>query len=145
MEEQEILSNPPFVWAQVDLNARSRDGYVPARVSRASGPLIPGDRHVLIYEPDDRVAAPARVVRVDADRGVAYLEVNWEEMDDDVAYGWIVSPSLTYVSPLESNAASEASIRLGFVERLRARKFLNTPSREASSRATPVLVQLVAS
>lgn len=67
------------VRVRVDLNARDADGHVPARLSRADGPIAVGDE-VVVYEPDDGVQAPAVVVRVDG--GFAYLDVRWGEMRD---------------------------------------------------------------
>lgn len=144
MEETEILTQPPAVWVRIDLNARSRDGYVRARLSRASGPVVTGDEHVIVYEPEDGVAAPARVIRVDHERGFAHLDVRWQEMDDATAYGWMTSPSLTYVQDSESNAAADVSMRLGFVERLRASGFLSGSASRGFSSVTPFPVQALA-
>jgi len=68
------------VRVRIDLNARDGNGHVPARASRADGPLAVGAT-VVAYEPDDGVRAPARVARVAG--GFAYLTVAWDEMTDD--------------------------------------------------------------
>jgi hypothetical protein len=70
------------VRVQIDLNSRDRNGHVRARISSVRGTVRKGDR-VIAFEPDDRVAANAEVVRVDAGRGFLYLEVDWDSLDDD--------------------------------------------------------------
>jgi hypothetical protein len=138
--EEDILNLPPAVWVQIDLNARSRDGYVRARMSRARGPLVAGDENVIAYEPEDRVAAPARVIRIDPNRGFAYLDVNWAKIDDDTAYGWMVLPSFTPDPSSETNAASDVSMRMGFVGRLRAARFLTLGTSNSASGTAPLAV-----
>jgi hypothetical protein len=122
MEETEVEIRPPVVRVQIDLNARSRDGYVRARLSRADGPLVLGDE-ILAYEPEDRIAAPALVKRVDYDRGFVYLEVDWDQMDDDPAYGRVL-PMFPGVVSLVTNAAAAVSMRLRGSERVRAVGFI---------------------
>jgi len=82
VEEVTTVVEPPPVRVRIDLNARSRDGYVRARASRADGPVAAGDR-VVAYEPEDRVAAPAVVVRTDLERGLVYLAVDWAALAED--------------------------------------------------------------
>jgi hypothetical protein len=94
--------------------------------------LVAGDQNVIVYEPEDRVAAPATVIRVDAERGIVYLDVSWTEMDDDTVYGWMTLPNMAKVSGAERNAASDVSMRLGIVGTLRASGFL--PIRDSLSR-----------
>ena len=86
-----------------------------------------------------------RVVRVDSDRGFVYLDVNWAAMDDDTAYGRMVLPSFTFAPGSEGNAASDLSMRLGFVERLRASRFLPLPVSNGGSGIVSLPVPLVAS
>jgi len=122
MEEAEIRIQPPAVRVRIDLNARSRDGYVRTRLSRADGPIVLGD-DVVAYEPDDRIAAPARVRRIDHDRGLVYLSVDWAQMDDDPAYGRLAIPVFVGVVDLITNGAAAVSMRLRASERIRAGGF----------------------
>jgi len=80
---------------------------------------------VVAYEPDDQIAAPARVIRVDRERGFAYLDVDWDKMDDDHAYGWVVTPIVTGAVTMLSNAASAVAMRLRIKENVRAIGFIN--------------------
>ena len=124
MEETEIEIRPPAVRVQIDLNARSRDGYVRARLSRADGPLVVGDE-IVAYEPEDRIAAPALVKRLDLERGFVYLDVDWAKMDDDLAYGRRVLPMFSGVVGLVTNAAAAVSMRVRSSERVRAVGFVH--------------------
>lgn len=71
----------PAVRIRIDLNARDVHGYVPARLSRANGLMAIGDT-VVAFEPDDEVRAPAEVMKIVGD--FAYLDVRWNELEDDV-------------------------------------------------------------
>jgi len=72
----------PGVRVQIDLNSRDREGNVRTRLANAGGSVRAGDQ-VVAYEPDDQVAASARVVRVDEGAGYLYLDVDWDTLDDD--------------------------------------------------------------
>src|SRR5689334_7702440 len=126
MEETEVEIRPPAVRVQIDLNARSRDGFVRARLSRADGPVVLGDE-IVAYEPEDRIAAPALVMRVDRERGFVYLDVDWAKMDDDPVYGRRVLPMFPAVAGLVTNAAAAVSMRLRSNERVRAAGFIQQP------------------
>lgn len=67
-----------YVRVRIDLNARTHDGlYVPARRSRASGPVERGDL-VTVFEPDDGVMTTATVKRLNDDW--VHLDVDWDNM-----------------------------------------------------------------
>jgi hypothetical protein len=70
----------PWKRVRIDLNARTADGLVPAPLGDASAPLVPGD-FVTVFEPEDRVAAVAEVVRIE--HGHVLLGVDWSTLADD--------------------------------------------------------------
>lgn len=64
----------------IDLNSTDEDGETIVFLSDVtSGSLVAG-RMAEAYEPEDGVAAPARVASVYPDRGVAFLQVDWRAM-----------------------------------------------------------------
>jgi hypothetical protein len=76
-----VTEQPAPVRIRIDLNARTHDGlYVPARRSRASGPVERGEI-VIVFEPEDGVATTATVMRCDDEW--LHLDVDWDGMDDD--------------------------------------------------------------
>lgn len=109
--EEELAIQPPPVRIEIDLNSRSRDGFVLSRLSRATGPVEAEDA-VVVFEPDDRVAAPARVVRVDRQHGFVFLDVDWSRLENDVVYGTAPRTVVDGWGQL-SNAASPSAMRLG--------------------------------
>lgn len=70
----------------VDFNSR-KEGYVPARLQDADRELAVGDVVYAWDEFEDGLRAPARVVRIDHQAGVALLEVDWDRVqhEDDTA------------------------------------------------------------
>jgi len=115
--ENEVVIQPPDVRIEIDLNSRSRDGYVLARLSRADGPVLVDDQ-VVVFEPGDRIAAPAHVVRVDRARDFVYLDVDWVRMDDDPAYGRSPQPVMVGLRNRLSNAAAAVSMRFRATEHI---------------------------
>lgn len=74
-------STRPRVRIEIDLNSRDKKGRVPAYLEDADGHISVGDT-VTAFESEDEVAAPALVLEVA--HGVAYLDVDWSAMTDDV-------------------------------------------------------------
>ncbi|MFF9123176.1 hypothetical protein ACF09J_07740 [Streptomyces sp. NPDC014889] len=66
---------------EIDLNSRDAEGRVPAFLSDADGHVSVGDL-VTAFESEDEVAAPAVVKKIA--HGVAYLDVDWDAMTDDI-------------------------------------------------------------
>lgn len=75
-----LVASPFLPNVAVDFNARSA-GSVRVRQSKASGPLEVGDA-VLVYEPDEGLHGLAVVNRVDEERGLLYLDVDWDTVTD---------------------------------------------------------------
>lgn len=67
---------------QIDLNRRTVDNLTPARYH---GPTPRVGEPVLVFEPEDGVRADGRVMRVNNDRNLAYIEVDWSSVRDDNA------------------------------------------------------------
>lgn len=80
---EKALGGPRRARIQIDLNSRARDGSVRARMSRVRGQIAVGST-VTVYEPEDEVAASAEVLKIDAERGFVYLDVDWATLDEDV-------------------------------------------------------------
>ncbi|MFE6408508.1 hypothetical protein ACFVOR_16415 [Streptomyces sp. NPDC057837] len=76
----QVTSTRPRVRIEIDLNARDSQGRVPAYLADADGHMEAGDV-VTAFESEDGVAAPAVVAEVA--HGVAYLNVDWDELTDD--------------------------------------------------------------
>ncbi|UJW35099.1 hypothetical protein L3Q67_15750 [Saccharothrix sp. AJ9571] len=110
MEEENTVVRAPKVRIQIDLNSRSRDGSLVARIADANGPLGVG-HSVTAFEPDDEVAAPARVVRIDRERGLTYLDVAWDELADDTPVRCTTTVRAHSSNP-SSNGASPVSMLL---------------------------------
>lgn len=72
-----------LVRVEIDLNSRSPQGYVRARVSRADGEMCVG-APVRVFEREDGVAGDARVVSFDPTRRYVYLDVDWESLGPDM-------------------------------------------------------------
>jgi hypothetical protein len=106
-----LVLHRPDVRIEIDLNSRSRDGYTLARLSRADGPVLVDD-DVVVFEPDDRVAAPARVVRVDREHDFAFLDVDWSLLREDLAYGKSPRPILSGVIGRLSNSVTGVTMRI---------------------------------
>ncbi|MCX5528977.1 hypothetical protein OG785_45375 [Streptomyces sp. NBC_00006] len=66
---------------EIDLNDRTPDNLVPAHLP--DGVTVQPGQQVIAYEPEDQVAAPAVVRRVEL--GQALLDVNWNAMRDDAS------------------------------------------------------------
>lgn len=100
----QVITSRRRVRIEIDLNARDREGLVPAYLSDADGDIALGDT-VTAYESEDEVAAPAVVVKVE--HGAAFLEVDWAKLDDDrrvtvpvvVAHGSMVEDGASSSSP----------------------------------------------
>lgn len=67
----------PPVQLRIDPNARTPEGHVPVQYANPERPLKRGS-HVIVYEPEDGVAATATVMRVYGDW--LHLDVDWAEM-----------------------------------------------------------------
>lgn len=76
-----VTSTRPRVRIEIDLNSRDALGRTPAYLADADGHIAVGDV-VTAFEPEDEVAAPAVVKEVA--HGVAYLDVDWQKLTDDV-------------------------------------------------------------
>jgi hypothetical protein len=63
---------------QIDLNARDGGGHVPVNLEKMEMPAV--GEWVVVYEPDDRVEAPAYVAGIELLTNRALLKVNWAEM-----------------------------------------------------------------
>lgn len=126
MEEETLgVARARAVRVQVDLNSRSRDGFVVARLSRSTGPVALGSV-VSAFEPDDEVAAPARVARIDRERGLIYLDVDWDALDDDILGMREVTVS-THAGTVSSNSPSPLSLLINVTQK-QARKFMPASS-----------------
>ena len=68
---------------QIDLNRRNGAGRTPAKYV---GPTPVAGERVIVFEPDDGVEADATVVRVDVDRCVVELNVDWSSLRDDDSF-----------------------------------------------------------
>jgi hypothetical protein len=125
--EKELTIQPRDVRIEVDLNSRGRDGYTFSRLSRASGPVAVGDT-VTVFEPDDYVAAPARVVRVDRERDFVFLDVDWSSLDYDVARRDLpVAITVEQDGLPQSNAADPWAARLSAAGRLWVKEWVEAP------------------
>lgn len=65
---------------QIDLNRRTAEGYSPASYH---GPTPRIGEPVTVFEPEDSVRADGHVVRVDNNRCLAYVDVDWGSIRDD--------------------------------------------------------------
>lgn len=109
--DQVTTSTRPRVRVRIDLNARNASGLVPTRASRADGYMAVGDL-VVAYEPDDEVAAPARVAQVD-DKFV-YLDVDWSALADDVVVPHAVTiPTAATPSDQRTTGSLTSWLRVG--------------------------------
>lgn len=72
------MLTPPRV--VIDLNSSDEDGETIVFLSDVTSGHLEVGRMALAYEPDDGVAAPARVASIHPDRGVAFLQVDWRAM-----------------------------------------------------------------
>lgn len=70
------------VRVEIDLNDVDSNGLTSVLLGDAHGVLVPGET-VTAYEPEDGVAAPARVESVDEVNGIAFLRVDWRAMTYD--------------------------------------------------------------
>lgn len=100
-----VTSTRPRVRIEIDLNSRNEEGYVPAYLSDADGHISVGDT-VTAFESEDEVAAPAHVKRVA--HGVAYLDVDWDAMTDDVPVP-VARPVTVRLTETRSSTSSGAS------------------------------------
>lgn len=66
---------------EIDLNARTELGYVPAGFASCEFPLSPGE-HVHAVQSDDEVVADAIVVAANPRTRTYHLDVKWESMRD---------------------------------------------------------------
>lgn len=66
---------------EIDLNARTPEGYVPARYHGDITNINVGDS-IIAFESEDQVQARAVVVEVDQERKLVYLDVDWSIMND---------------------------------------------------------------
>lgn len=66
---------------EIDLNARISATLTPAWQEHADGRVEAGD-HVIVFESEDAVCAPARVVAVKPG-GLIHLAVDWSQLNDD--------------------------------------------------------------
>ncbi|MFJ5774932.1 hypothetical protein [Streptomyces sp. NPDC093094] len=98
-------STRPRVRIEIDLNARDEEGRVPAYLADADGYLAVGDA-VTAFESEDEVAVPA-VVRKIA-HGVAYLDVDWTAMTDDIPTP-VARPATAALSERRQSTSSGAS------------------------------------
>jgi hypothetical protein len=67
-------------WLQIDLNRRTADGLSPVPYD---GPVPRVGEPVIVFEPEDGVRIAGRIARVDTDRGVAYVAVDWNNAQSD--------------------------------------------------------------
>jgi hypothetical protein len=90
------------VRVRIDLNAFDADGLTRTKLKNASGPLEAG-RMVVAYEPEDESMFQALVDHIDESTGYAFLQVNWESMQDDISEH---SLALAFERPTELAAAT---------------------------------------
>ncbi|QTU64236.1 hypothetical protein [Streptomyces scabiei] len=104
-------STRPRVRIEIDLNSRDEFGRVPAYLEDANGYIAVGDT-VTAFESEDEVAAPAVVKKIA--HGVAYLDVDWSAMTDDVPapVAHPASGPLTEARTSNSSTASWVPIKI---------------------------------
>lgn len=64
----------------IDLNSTDEDGETIVFLRDVSSGELEVGRIAIAYEPEDGVAAPARVASIHRDKGVAFLQVDWRAM-----------------------------------------------------------------
>jgi hypothetical protein len=138
--EKELVLRPPDVRIEIDLNARSRDGYAFSRLSRADGPVLVND-DVIVFEPDDRVAAPAKVVRVDREHGFVFLSVDWSQLAEDAVLREAPRPVWAGVMGAVSNAASAVTMRVRETQQIWARELIDVSDPQYTPRGMTVVAQ----
>lgn len=67
---------------EIDLNVSNAEGLVRVRIEDLPAGVTEGSE-VVAFEPDDEVAAPAEIVRIDHHLGFAYLRVDWDQIAND--------------------------------------------------------------
>ena len=83
----------------IDLNDRTRDALTRARLEDVTGAVTIGAR-ITAYEPEDGVAADARVVEIDEEKQLVVLAVDWSTLrDDGVARGTPMAVAKPLVAP----------------------------------------------
>jgi hypothetical protein len=102
---QHVTSTRPVVRIEIDLNSRDKEGRTPAYLSDADGHVSVGDA-VTAFESEDEVAFPAVVARIA--HGVAYLDVNWAAMTDDVPVT-VAQPRTAELAERRQSTSSSAS------------------------------------
>lgn len=80
----------------IDLNVRIGGNQTFAGFEDVDGPIRPGGE-VTVVEPESGIQGPGRVVRIDAERELIYLEVEWSRLS----------------RPSSAADAAEQAIRLG--------------------------------
>lgn len=63
---------------RIDLNARDSSNLVPVKFDLTELPVA--GEWVTVYEPDDKVEAPALVAAIEVITGSALLRVSWDEI-----------------------------------------------------------------
>ncbi|WP_156212724.1 hypothetical protein [Lentzea aerocolonigenes] len=71
----------PLPRVRANFNALTQDGLIRVRVADFSVLPQQGAR-VLVFEPDDEVEGFARVSHINANTGLAYLDVAWDTLKD---------------------------------------------------------------
>lgn len=102
---QYVTSTRPRVRIEIDLNSRDELGRTPAYLEDADGYVAVGDI-VTAFESEDEVAAPATVRRIA--HGVAYLDVDWGAMADDVPLP-VIQPRTGALADRRQSTSSSAS------------------------------------
>ncbi len=64
---------------RVDFNARDERGLVPVPLARLGTETKINDT-VEVYDGEEEFFGPVSVVHIDADRGIAYLDVSWDQL-----------------------------------------------------------------
>lgn len=86
----------------IDLNVRVEHGYTYAWIRDVDGPSPQQGDQVEVYEPESGLTGFAIVARVDADRALVFLDVDWGSLDfpldvDHAAHAYADSLSLSCV------------------------------------------------
>jgi hypothetical protein len=66
---------------RVDFNARDARDLIPIAHARLGEDAVAGDT-VEVYDGEEGFYGPARIVDIDGERGLAYLDVAWTELRD---------------------------------------------------------------
>lgn len=93
---------------EIDLNDRTPDNLVPAHLP--DGVTVQPGQQVVAYEPEDQVAAPAVVRRVEL--GQALLDVDWNAMRDEASSRHIVGHATIGIDVAATQATEPPSIEL---------------------------------